>query len=545
MFLNEYIDENYITKKPEHFNFAFDVVDRYATEDPNKTALIWCDDANNEKILSFSELSKQVNKTVNVLKQRGIKKGDAVLLILRRRYEFWYTLLALHKIGAIAVPATVQLLASDIVYRLQKAHIKMIIALNDAQVIEHIENACKQAQSDSSLKITVPELMLANGQRDGWIDFTKLFNEASCENTDERVAENDETCILYFTSGTSGYPKMVAHNYYYPLGHIVTAKCWQNVQENGLHLSIAETGWAKALWGKIYGQWLCGCAVFVYDMDSFIPKKLLEHMQNYKVTSFCAPPTVYRYILREDLSNYNLSALSQCTTAGEALTSDIYDGFKAQTGITLREGYGQTELTLTAGTFPWVEPRPGSMGKPAPNYDLDVVRPDGTSCNPEEVGEIVVRIDKGRPLGMFGGYYEDPERTKQVFSNGIYHTGDAARKDADGYFWFEGRTDDMIKSSGYRISPYEVESIVLKHPAVFECAVTGVLDDKRGQLVKATIVVKDGYKPGRDLAREIKMFAKENTAIYKSPRLIEFVDELPKTHSGKIQRAEIRKANKA
>lgn len=540
MFLNEYIDKDFITKKPEHFNFAFDVVDRFAKEEPNKKALVWCDDLGNEKILTFSELSLQVNKTANVLVSRGIKKGDAVMLILRRRYEFWYTILALHKIGAIAVPATIQLVSSDIVYRIQKAHLKMIIALDDKQVISNIEEACETAKKDSSLKINLPELVLANGKKENWTDFATLFDSASDEWTGGRIAENNDISVMYFTSGTSGYPKMVSHNFFYPLGHIVTAKCWQNVVENGLHLSIAETGWAKALWGKIYGQWLCGCAVFVYDMDTFIPKKILEHLQNYKVTSFCAPPTAYRYMLKEDLSSYDLSSLSQCTTAGEALTFDIFEGFKNQTGITLREGYGQTELTLTAGTFPWVEPKVGSMGKAAPNYDLDVVHPDGTPCAPNEVGEIVVYIDKKRPLGMFAGYYEDPEKTAQAFKDGIYHTGDAARKDADGYFWFEGRTDDMIKSSGYRISPYEVESVVLKHPSVFECAVTGILDENRGQLVKATIVVKDGYKPGRELARQIKTFAKENTAIYKVPRLIEFVDELPKTHSGKIQRAKIR-----
>ena len=540
MFLNEYIDENYITKTPEHFNFAFDVVDRFATEDSEKIALVWCDDKGNEKILTFSQMAKNVNKTANVLKSLGIKKGDSVMLILRRRYEFWYMFLALHKIGAIAVPATVQLLTSDIVYRIEKAHIKMIVALNDEQVVEHIETALEEFSTKPENLEKIPQLLLANGSKEGWIDFENQFEKASETFTDVRCAENFDTSILYFTSGTSGYPKMVTHNFFYPLGHIVTAKCWQNVKENGLHLSLAETGWAKALWGKIYGQWLCGCAVFVYDMETFIPKKVLEHLQNYKVTSFCAPPTAYRYLLREDFSHYDLSSLTQCTTAGEALTQDIFDTFKKQTGITLREGYGQTELTLTSGNFPWVEVRVGSMGVASPNYDVDVIRPDGTSCNPNEVGEIVISIDKSKPLGMFSGYYEDEEKTRQAFSDGIYHTGDSGRKDQDGYFWFEGRTDDMIKSSGFRISPFEVESVLLNHPAVFECAVTGIKDDRRGQIVKATIVVKEGFKPCRDLAREIKLFAKKNTANYKTPRLIEFVDELPKTHSGKIRRVEIR-----
>ena len=540
MFLDEYIDEKYKIKTPEHFNFAFDVVDRFATEEPEKIALVWCDDKGNEKILTFSQMAKNVNKTANVLKSLGIKKGDSVMLILRRRYEFWYMLLALHKIGAIAVPATVQLLTSDIVYRIEKAHIKMIVALNDEQVVEHIENALEEFSTKPENLEKNPQLLLANGSKEGWIDFENQFEKASETFTDVRCAENFDTSILYFTSGTSGYPKMVTHNFFYPLGHIVTAKCWQNVKENGLHLSLAETGWAKALWGKIYGQWLCGCGVFVYDMETFIPKKVLEHLQNYKVTSFCAPPTAYRYLLREDFSRYDLSSLTQCTTAGEALTQDIFDTFKKQTGITLREGYGQTELTLTSGNFPWVEVRVGSMGVASPNYDVDVIRPDGTSCNPDEVGEIIVRIDKSKPLGMFSGYYEDEEKTRQAFSDGIYHTGDSGRKDQDGYFWFEGRTDDMIKSSGFRISPFEVESVLLNHPAVFECAVTGIEDDRRGQIVKATIVVKEGFKPCRDLAREIKLFAKKNTANYKTPRLIEFVDELPKTHSGKIRRVEIR-----
>ena len=540
MFLNEYIDENYITKTPEHFNFAFDVVDRFAIEEPEKIALVWCDDHNSEKILTFSELAKQVNKTANVLKSLGIKKGDSVMLMLRRRYEFWYMLLALHKIGAIAVPATVQLLPSDITYRIEKANIKMVVALNEECVISHIEESIYELKEKYLDNKKVPKVLLANGEKDYWINFESLFENASSDFADSRCSENEDVSILYFTSGTSGYPKMVSHNYFYPLGHIVTAKCWQNVKENGLHLSLAETGWAKALWGKIYGQWLCGCAVFVYDMETFVPNKILDHIQNYKVTSFCAPPTAYRYLLREDLSKYDLSNLSQCTTAGEALTQDIFDNFKEKTGITLREGYGQTELTLTAGTFPWDEVRVGSMGKASPNYDLDVIRPDGSSCNLDEVGEIVVRIDKSRPLGMFAGYFEDEERTKIAFENGIYHTGDAGRKDKDGYFWFEGRTDDMIKSSGFRISPFEVESVLLNHPAVFECAVTGVQDDKRGQIVKATIVVKEGFKPCRDLAREIKLFAKKNTANYKTPRLIEFVEELPKTHSGKIRRVEIR-----
>ena len=524
---------------PDNFNFAYDVIDRYAAEAPEAEALVWCDDKGEERIFTFGELAKEINKAANFFTAMGIARGDTVLLFLRRRYEFWFILPALHKIGAIAVPATVQLAAHDIEYRIQSAGIKMIVAVQEKQLQQEIQKAAEAAYKK-------PLLVWVHDEMDGWISFDKLSKNMSDEFSLPAGTKRpcgEDTALLYFTSGTSGNPKMVAHNFLYPLGHIVTAKLWQGVKQGGRHLSVAETGWAKAMWGKIYGQWLCGCAVFVYDMDVFIPRKLLEKLAQYRVTSFCAPPTVYRYLIREPIENYDLSALEECTTAGEALSLDIFDTFKEKTGISLREGYGQTELTLVTGTFPGMDIKPGSMGKPAPGYDIDIVRPDGSSCEADETGEIILRLDKGHPFGMFGGYYKNPEKTAEVFRGGVYHTGDAAWRDKDGYFWFSSRTDDLIKSSGFRISPFEVESVLLQHPAVFECAVTGVPDPKRGQAVKAFIVLNRGYTPSKQLEKELMFFAKKNAALYKAPRSLEFVQALPKTHNGKISRAAIRAQN--
>ena len=521
---------------PDNFNFAYDVIDRYAAEAPEAEALVWCDDKGEERIFTFGELAKEINKAANFFTAMGIARGDTVLLFLRRRYEFWFILPALHKIGAIAVPATVQLAAHDIEYRIQSAGIKMIVAVQEKQLQQEIQKAAEAVYKK-------PLLVWVHDEMDGWISFDKLSKNMSDEFSLPAGTKRpcgEDTALLYFTSGTSGNPKMVAHNFLYPLGHIVTAKLWQRVKQGGRHLSVAETGWAKAMWGKIYGQWLCGCAVFVYDMDVFIPRKLLEKLAQYRVTSFCAPPTVYRYLIREPIENYDLSALEECTTAGEALSQDIFDTFKQKTGMSLREGYGQTELTLVTGTFPGMDIKPGSMGKPAPGYDIDIVRPDGSSCEADETGEIILRLDKGHPFGMFGGYYKNPEKTAEVFRGGVYHTGDAASRDKDGYFWFSSRTDDLIKSSGFRISPFEVESVLLQHPAVFECAVTGVPDPKRGQAVKAFIVLNRGYTPSKQLEKELMFFAKKNAALYKAPRSLEFVQALPKTHNGKISRAAIR-----
>lgn len=528
--------EKFSIKIPENFNFAYDIVDEYAGTEPNRTALVWCDDNDEERYFSFFDLAEASAKTANFLKERGIKKGDRVMIILRRRYEFWFFLLALHKIGAIAIPATTMLLAKDVEYRNKAANVKMIVTVDEENLQEEVEKSLENSPSVESL-VTIGK------KRKGWISFYDFYESESPifkRPSGEEGTENSDIMLLYFTSGTSGYPKMVEHNFSYPLGHIVTAKYWQGVLNGGLHLTVAETGWAKAVWGKIYGQWLCGSAVFVYDMNSFVPAKLLEKMAKYKVTTFCAPPTVYRYLVRQNLKKFDLSNLKCCATAGEALNDEIFNKFYELTGHKLKEGYGQTELTLTIGNFPGMEIKPGSMGKPAPGYNIDIVDSQGNSCPAGETGEIVIRLEKGRPFGMFAGYYKDDELTAKVFEGNLYHTGDTAYKDQDGYYWFVGRTDDMIKSAGYRISPFEVESVLQKHPAVLECAVTGVLDPKRGQVVKATIVLNEGFTGDTKLSRDLQAFVKENTASYKYPRVVEFVDELPKTISGKIRRVEIR-----
>lgn len=546
------IKNGFSVRVPPSFNFTRDVVDVYAKNEPERRAIVWCDDdsgavdadgansgANSgAKTFNFKELSEASAQTAHFLTSLGIKKGDAVLLILRRRYEFWFFLLALHKIGAVAVPATNMLLAVDIEYRVDKADIKLIVTLDDSNLQTEVEKAVFGPGAKSGTK---PKLVTIGRGRDNWICFdNKKFAPVWTHPEGEDAIKNDDTMLIYFTSGTSGYPKMVSHNFTYPLGHIVTAKYWHNVMDGGLHLTVAETGWAKAMWGKIYGQWLCGSAVFVYDMLSFKPPLLLEKMSRYGVTTFCAPPTVYRYLVRQNLSSYNLSALKSCTTAGEALEALVAKKWQELTGHVIREGFGQTETTLMAGTFNGMEVKRGSIGKAAPGYNIDIVDADGVSCAVGVPGEIVLRLDKGRPFGMFSGYYHDEEQTKAAFKDGIYHTGDTAWLDADDYIWFLGRIDDMIKSSGYRISPFEVESILIKHPAVLECAVTGVADIRRGQAVKASIILAEGWEPNPAISRELQDFVRKNTAAYKFPRIIEFVDFLPKTISGKIRRAAIR-----
>ena len=532
--------ENFKIHVPEDFNFAYDVVDEYAKNDPKKEALVWCDDNDESHIFTFKDLSLASKRTANFLVANGIQKGDRVQLMLRRRYEFWFFLLALHRIGAIAVPATNMLTSADLEYRFKAADIKMVVSYDDPNLQKEIESAKEKAPSVQSL--------VAIGQpRQGWISFYDDYEICSSKferPSGENAIRNDDIMVIYFTSGTSSNPKMVAHTFTYPLGHIITAKYWQNVVDGGRHLTVAETGWAKALWGKIYGQWIAGSAVFAYDMNTFIPGKLLEKMAEYKITTFCAPPTVYRYLLQQDLTKHDLSSLQFCVTAGEALNTDIYDRWLQKTGLKLYEGYGQTELTLTMGNYPWDDPRPGSMGMPSPGYRIDIVNPEGDSCKVEEVGEIIIRIDGGKPFGMFGGYYRDEERTQKVFEGGVYHTGDTAWRDQNGYCWFVGRTDDLIKSSGYRISPFEVEEVLLKHPAVLEVAVTGVADASRGQAIKATIVLQSGYTASKELAKDIQLFTKKVAASYKSPRIIDFVTELPKTISGKIRRVAIREKDK-
>ena len=462
------------------------------------------------------------------------------MLILRRRYEFWWFIIALHRIGAIGIPATDQLLEKDIEYRNKAAEVKMIISFDEPKVQEEIEKSLAASPS-------VKTLVTVGKERGVWVNFHKEIEKYDARfdrPTGDKATCNEDIMLLYFTSGTSGYPKMVQHNFVYPLGHIVTAKYWQNVVDNGLHLTIAETGWAKAVWGKLYGQWLAGSAVFSYDMTSFKPDRMLQKIAHYKVTTFCAPPTVYRYLIRQDLKKYDLSNLCYCVTAGEALNAEVYNKFYEQTGIKMFEAYGQTEATVIIGNFPGMEPKPGSMGKPAPGYDVDVIAPNGMKCKAGEAGEIVIHVDKERPFGLFSGYYRDFSLTAAAFDSGLYHTGDTAYYDSDGYLWFIGRNDDIIKSSGYRISPFEVESVLMKHPAVLECAVTGVEDKRRGQLVKATIVLNAGFEPCKALELELQDYVKHQTASYKHPRIVEFVKELPKTISGKIRRVEIREKDK-
>ncbi|SHE36840.1 acetyl-CoA synthetase [Mariniphaga anaerophila] len=530
----EDFQKNFKINVPENFNFAYDVVDEYARLEPEKTALVWVNDMGEHIEFSYAELKEKTDATASFLQQQGIGRTDKVMLILKRRYEFWFAVLALHKIGAVAIPATHLLTPKDIVYRCNAATINAVVSVGEEVVIQNIASAMPACPSVKTLISIGPDIP------DGWVDFSKGVDNAPPFVRPENPSQNDDLLFLYFTSGTTGEPKMVAHDYTYPLGHIATAVFWQNVQEGGLHLTIADTGWAKAVWGKLYGQMLAGCSVFVYDHQKFTPSDMLEVISKYKVTSFCAPPTIYRFLIREDLSKYDLSALKYCVTAGEALNPKVYDTFFQQTGIKLMEAFGQTETVVQLVTFPWMEPKPGSMGIPVPLYDIVLLNADGVPCEDGEQGQIAIRVGNTAPLGLFKGYYREEERTRETWHDGIYYTGDIAWRDEDGYYWFVGRADDVIKSSGYRIGPFEVESALMTHPAVVECAVTGVPDEIRGQVVKATIVLGKGYHASDELASDIQNHVKKVTAPYKYPRMVEFVEALPKTISGKIRRVEIR-----
>ena len=533
--------ENFRIFVPENFNYAFDVVDEIAASHPDKMALVWCDENGGEEKFSFADMKRMSNKVANFLYDQGIRKGDAVMLMLKRRYQYWFCLLALHKIGAVAIPANHLLKKKDLIYRNNAADVKAIIAVNDELLLNEIDS-CENESPTLKLKI------VENGSRKGWISLTNGIAGAAeifSRPIGEEATSNNDCMLLYFTSGTTGMPKMVQHDFTYPLGHILTAKYWQNVIDNGLHLTVADTGWAKAAWGKIYGQWLCGTAVFVYDYDRFNPQEMLRILEKYRVTTFCAPPTLYRFFIREDFTNYDLSALKYCAVAGEPLNPEVYQAFLRLTGIRLMEGFGQTESTVSVATYPWMTPKPGSMGKPSPGYDIDLINEAGKSCEVGEEGQIIIRTDKQLPVGIFAGYYRDPELTNKVWHDGLYYTGDMAWRDEDGYYWFVGRADDLIKTSGYRVGPFEVESALIEHPAVMECAVTGVPDPTRGQVIKATVILAKGYQPGDDLIVELQNHVKKVTAPYKYPRIIEFVSELPKTISGKIRRVEIRESDEA
>lgn len=525
---------------PENFNFAYDVMDVWAEEQPDKVALIWTNDEGEEKIFTFADIKRESDQAAAYFASLGIGHGDMVMIILKRRYEWWLTMLALHKLGAIAIPATHMLTKHDIVYRNNRASVRAIVCVGEDYVLTQVSEAMSESPTVHTLISVGPKVP------DGFHDWHKEWQNASAFVRPNHVNTNDDTMLMYFTSGTSGEPKMVAHDFLYALGHLTTGVFWHNLSEDSIHLTVADTGWGKAVWGKFYGQWFAGAAVFVFDHEKFTAEKLLRKIEQYHITSFCAPPTVYRFMIREDFSQYDLSSLRYCCTAGEALNAAVYDKFYELTGIRLMEGFGQTETCMTLGTMPWMTPKPGSMGKPNAQYDIDLLKPDGTPCEDGEKGQIVVRVGDVKPLGLFKGYYRDDKLTRQAWHDGIYYTGDMAWRDEDGYYWFVGRIDDVIKSSGYRIGPFEVESALMTHPAVVECAITGVPDDIRGMVVKATVVLGKEWKDkaGDELVKELQNHVKHETAPYKYPRIIEFVDELPKTISGKIRRVEIREKDK-
>ncbi len=521
---------------PDNFNFAYDVMDKWAEEWPEGIALLWTKENNGTKTFTFRQLKEETDKTASYFQSLGIGKGDMVMLILKRHYEFWFAVLALHKIGAIAIPATHMLTTQDIIYRNNKAGIKAIVCAGDDYVLTQIESAMPQSPTVKVLISVGPKVPEA------FHDWHKERDLAPAFRRPDNVNRNEDIMMIYFTSGTNGEPKMAAHNFTYPIGHLTTGTFWHNLHKGSIHLTVADTGWAKAAWGKLYGQWFAGATVFVFDQERFNAERMLETIQKFKITSFCAPPTVYRFLIHEDLTKYDLSSLEWCTTAGEALNPSVSDRFHDATGIRLHEGFGQSETTMIVGTFPWTTPKPGSMGIPNAQYKIDLLKQDGTPCGDNENGEIVINIAEGKPLGLFTGYYNDEELTHKVWHDGYYHTGDVAYRDSDGYYWFVGRTDDVIKSSGYRIGPFEVENALMTHPSVVECAITGVPDEYRGMVVKATIVLHKDWKAkaGEALVKELQDHVKKTTAPYKYPRIIEFVDELPKTISGKIRRVEIR-----
>lgn len=521
---------------PDNFNFGYDVVDAWAEQEPERVALTWTNSHGMERTFTFSDMKRETDRTASFFSSLGIGRGDRVMLVLKRRWQFWFSIIALHKLGATAIPATHLLTPHDIVYRCQKANIKAIVAAGEPVIIGHIQQAVKDCPTVKALVSTGPCVP------EGWHDFDSSIENAAPFQRPEFVNDNSDISLLYFTSGTTGEPKMVAHDFTYPLGHIITASFWHNLTSQSRHLTLADTGWGKAVWGKLYGQWIAGADVFVYDFDKFVPAEILDILSRYNITSFCAPPTIFRFLIHENVRDYDLSSLRYCTIAGEALNPSVFNDWYELTGIKLMEGFGQTETTLTVATYPWVEPRPGSMGLKGPQYDIDLVDENGQTVADGEEGEIVIHIDKRRPVGLFREYLDDPDTTAAAMRDGLYHTGDVAVRDKDGYFWFVGRIDDVIKSSGYRIGPFEVENALMSHPAVVECAVTGVPDEIRGQVIKATIVLaKDWTDRDRELlAKEIQDHVKQATAPYKYPRIVEFVDALPKTISGKIRRVTLR-----
>lgn len=541
-FCDETLDERGVLQDfslhyPDNYNFGYDVVDEMARLAPDQRAMVWCNPEGEHREFTFGDIGRLSNQAANVLRAHGVAKGDKVLVILKRNYEYWYVAPALHKLGAVIIPATHMLTVDDLVYRIQTAYITAAVGTPDGTTVADLLEAQKQCPE-------LKTIFAVRNQQPGTVDFTAEMESASTslERVETRVTD---PMLIYFTSGTTGYPKAVMHDHTYTLSHIITARYWQNVQENGLHLTVAETGWGKASWGKIYGQWLCGCAVMVYDFDAFSPRRLLRLMSQYGVTSFCAPPTVYRYFVDYGMDKVDLSALKHVTTAGEALNPVVFRMVEEQTGLKLMEGFGQTESVLMLANLAGTESRPGSMGKPTPLYQTAIVDETGTPVKPGDVGELVVIPREGKKQhGIFMGYCGDDELYRNAWRGGIYHTGDTAWVDEDGYYWYVGRVDDLIKTRGFRVGPFEVENVLMEHPAVLECAVTGVADEKRGQVIKATVLLAEGYEPSKQLNREIRNFANSRMAAYKWISILEFVTEMPKTISGKIRRVELRNAAK-
>lgn len=536
-FVKESFDENGVVKTfaldlKENYNFSFDVIDAIANLEPEKKALHWLNENGDEREFTYKEMSELSNQMANMLVAHGVKKGDMVMAVLKRHYEFWILAYALMKVGATLIPATCQLMKKDYTYRFDAASVSYIFATYEDSVTNHIDEALEEYKG-------MKEKFITHGKKDGWTD---MMSESAKYSTEyERISTSvDDPMLAYFSSGTTGYPKLVLHNYSYSAGHILTAKHWHHVDENTVHLTVSESGWGKCAWGKMYGQLTCGAEEFIYDFDRFKPDKLLEVLQNNDITSFCAPPTMYRFFIKAGLENYNLSHLKYSCVAGEALNPEVFNRWKQYTGLSLMEAFGQTETVVVVGNFYGMTPKPGSMGKPSPFYDVDIVKPDLSSCGNNETGEIIIRAERGKTPSLFKEYYRNKELTDKAWVGDVYHTGDTAYRDEDGYFWYVGRTDDLIKASGYRIGPFEIESILMEHPSVLECAITAADDAIRGKVVKATIVLAKGYEGTPELAKELQNYVKKSTAPYKYPRIVEFVEELPKTISGKIRRVEIR-----
>ena len=549
--------DNFKINVPDDFNFGYDVVDEWARVEPEKPALMWCNDENEEHLFTFTDISRLSNKTANAFRKLGIGKGDIVMCIMRRRWEYWVVASALCKLGATVIPASLQLTTHDIVYRANKCGVKMMVCVNDDYVCTQVEGALPDSPSIAN-RIVVPSRAAgamatgasasaeADDKREGWLALHELIAdepetwERPEAGSPEAVTSKD-IMLIYFTSGTTGHPKPVMHNYAHPLGHILTAKYWQQVRENKLHMSVTDSGWAKFGWGKIYGQWIAGATIFCYDMMKFVPAKLLQHMQNYKLTTFCAPPTMYRFMLQEDVASYDLSSIQNFATAGEPLNAEVSIQWEKLTGKQIREGFGQTEGPVLLATYPWIDPKPGSMGKPSPLLNIKLLDDDGNEVPDGEEGAICITgLKEAYPPGLFVGYYGMPEETAETVGGEYYNLHDMAWRNVAGYVSFVGRNDDVIKCSGYRISPFEVESALVKHDAVIECAVTAAPDPIRGKVVKATVVLAKGYEPSDELTKELQTWVKKETAPYKYPRVIEYVDELPKTIGGKIKRKLIR-----